>query len=113
LEIINRPGFFDTLNTRAVNFFEQSLKLIQKYELPLSVNYVNSMGCLFFHPDKINNYHDALKCDTKKFARYFGAMLDAGVYLAPSQYEAMFISAAHSDEDLDYTLGTMKSVLAG
>ena len=69
------------------------------------------MGCLFFQHGTVHNFNDALKCDTDKFARYFAKMLDAGIYLAPSQYEAMFISAAHSEEDLEYTSDTIKRVL--
>ena len=69
------------------------------------------MGCLFFQPGPIHNFNDALKCDTLNFTRYFGKLLDAGIYLAPSQYEAMFISAAHSEEDLASTADTMQKVL--
>ena len=111
LEIINRPGFYDSLNKKATNFFEQIQQFIKKNGLPLSINYVNSMGSLFFQHGTVYNFNDALKCDTDKFARYFAKMLDAGIYLAPSQYEAMFISAAHSEEDLEYTFDTIKRVL--
>ena len=111
LEIINRSGFYETLNKRSTKFFEQTRDFIKNNDLPLSLNYVNSMGCLFFHPDTIYHFNDVLKCDTDNFARYFGKMLDAGIYLAPSQYEAIFISAAHSEEDLEYTFDTIKKVL--
>jgi glutamate-1-semialdehyde 2,1-aminomutase len=111
LEIINRPGFYDSLNKKSTNFFERTRQFIKKKGLPLIFNYVNSMGCLFFYHGKVDNYSSALKCDTEKFGKYFGKMLDAGVYLAPSQYEAMFISAAHSDEDLEYTFETIKKTL--
>jgi glutamate-1-semialdehyde 2,1-aminomutase len=69
------------------------------------------MGCLFFHKGKVDNYRQALNCDTEKFGQYFNKMLDAGIYLAPSQYETMFISAAHSEEDLQFTFETIKKVL--
>lgn len=108
LEIINRPGFYESLNSKSTNFFEQTRQFIKKNGLPLSLNYVNSMGCLFFNQGKVDNYREALKCDTDKFAKYFSNMLDAGIYLAPSQYEAMFISAAHSEEQLEYTFETIK-----
>ena len=111
LEIINRPGFFESLNRKSARFFEQTREFIEKNELPLLLNYVNSMGCLFFKQGKVENYREAMKCDTNKFSRYFNHMLDAGIYLAPSQYEAMFISAAHSEEDLEYTFDTLKKVL--
>lgn len=111
LEIINRPDFFEKLNKKSSNFFEQIKKFIEYKDLPLTVSYVNSMGCLFFKKGRIENYNDALKCDRKKFTRYFGKLLQAGIYIAPSQYEAMFISAAHTKEDLDYTYHTMQNVL--
>jgi glutamate-1-semialdehyde 2,1-aminomutase len=111
LEIINRPNFFENLNRKSVIFFEQIRKFIEEKELPLSLNHVNSMGCLFFKEGRVENYDDALKCDRDKFAQYFMGMLQSGIYLAPSQYEAMFISAAHSTEDLDFTYNTMQKVL--
>jgi glutamate-1-semialdehyde 2,1-aminomutase len=111
LEIIERPGFYESLNRNATRFFTQTQAFITENGLPLSVNFVNSMGCLFFHKSKIENYRDALKCDTDKYSKYFDDMLKEGIYLAPSQYEAMFISAAHTSEDLEQTLGVMKKVL--
>jgi glutamate-1-semialdehyde 2,1-aminomutase len=112
LEIIDRPGFYKSLNTKSNRFYEQAQRLIEVSDLPLSLNYVNSMGCLFFQKDKVKNYRQALKCDTEKFGQYFNQMLEAGIYLAPSQYEAMFLSSAHSAEDLEYMLEAMKKVLA-
>lgn len=111
LEIISRPDFFEKLNRKSINFFEQILKFIEEKELPLALNYVNSMGCLFFKEGKVENYDDALKCDRDKFTQYFKRMLQSGIYLAPSQYEAMFISAAHTTDDLDFTYSTMQKVL--
>jgi len=111
LEIISRPGFFEALNSKSNKFFEQTRDFIKKNELPLSLNFVNSMGCLFFQEVKIDNYNRALNCDTDKFGQYFSKMLDAGIYLAPSQYEAMFISAAHSEEELEYTFDVIKRIL--
>ena len=111
LEIISRQGFFEELNKKSVSFFEQTNSFIKEKGIPISLNYVNSMGCLFFREKKVNNFKDALECDTNKFSIFFNSMLDSGVYLAPSQYEAMFISAAHNDEDLEYTLKKMQSSL--
>ena len=111
LEIINRPGFYENLNKNSTQFFRQIQKFLDENELPLSLNFVNSMGCLFFKKGKVENFANALQCDTKKFAQYFREMIKAGVYLAPSQYEVVFISAAHTAEDLDFTLDKMKNVL--
>jgi glutamate-1-semialdehyde 2,1-aminomutase len=65
---------------------------------------VGSMLCLFFTDQEVTDYESAITSDTKAFAKYFRAMLEDGIYLAPSQFEAMFVSAAHSDEDLERTV---------
>lgn len=62
------------------------------------------MLTLFFGPDKVVDFASAQKSDTRLFAKYFKLMLDEGIYLAPSQFEAAFISATHSDADIDATL---------
>ena len=62
------------------------------------------MFTLFFSAKKVVDYQTALQSDTQRFARYFNEMLARGVYLAPSQYEAAFISTAHSDEEIEKTL---------
>jgi len=111
LEIINRPGFFEKLNSKSIHFFEQTRQFIAENELPLSLNYVNSMGCLFFKKDAVMNFSEASKCNTKNFAQYFQKMLDSGIYLAPSQFEAMFISAAHSEDDLEKTSSALQKIL--
>jgi len=59
------------------------------------------MMTLFFAPGRVTDYPSAKKSDTDRHARFFNAMLDRGVYLAPSQFEATFLSTAHSDEDID------------
>jgi glutamate-1-semialdehyde 2,1-aminomutase len=70
-----------------------------------------SMLCIFFTEREVWNYDDAVSSDTKSFAKYFHAMLGSGVYLAPSQFEAMFLSAAHSAEDLEKTIASNRSAL--
>jgi glutamate-1-semialdehyde 2,1-aminomutase len=111
LEIIDTPGFYDSLNYKSNTFFKKAQKFINEQGLPLSLNFVNSMGCLFFKDGQVGNYLQALECDATKFGKYFSDMLDGGIYLAPSQYEAMFLSEAHSEEDLEYTFEMMKSIL--
>ena len=111
LEIISRPGYFDQLNRKAVNFFESTKYLIEDMGWPLSLNYVNSMGCLFFKESGVNNFAEATQSDTNKFAEFFGKLIEKGIYIAPSQFEAMFISSAHSDDDLNYTSDIIKSIL--
>ena len=111
LEIISEKGFFNELNSKAKYFYNHVTDIIQKHNLPLSANHVNSMGCLFFKDGGISSYQDVMQSNTELYARYFKKMLDKGIYLAPSQFEAAFISAAHSMEDLDYTLLEIEKTL--
>ena len=78
--------------------------LIQRHHAPLSVTGVGSLACLFFTPGPVTNYEEAKKSDTAAFARYFNGMLNRGFYFAPSQFEAIFLSAAHTEEDIQAVL---------
>lgn len=78
----------------------------------LSVNRVGSLCCLYFAPGPISSYQEAKAADTKRFAQYFSVMLEEGVYLAPSQFEAMFLSSAHSEGDVDLTLEAAEKALS-
>jgi glutamate-1-semialdehyde 2,1-aminomutase len=71
---------------------------------PGCVQRVGSMLTLFFGPSVVRDYEDAKTCDTGKFGRFFGALIDAGVWIPPSQFEAWFVSLAHTREDLDATI---------
>jgi glutamate-1-semialdehyde 2,1-aminomutase len=82
-------------------------------EIPHSVARIGSMMTLFFSPERVTDWSVAEKCDTQRFAQYFQAMLDRGIYLPCSQYEALFVSAAHTDEDIDTTIQAAREVLAG
>lgn len=75
-----------------------------------TVPQIGSMFTLFFNPEIVSNYTVAVKSDTKRFARYFHGMLERGVYLACSQYEANFVSAAHSESDLQTTLQAAEAI---
>ena len=75
-----------------------------KLSLPYRFGRVGSMCCLFFTEQEVQNYQQVSCSDTKRFAAYFRAMLEAGIYLPPSQFEAFFISAAHTIEDIDQTI---------
>jgi glutamate-1-semialdehyde 2,1-aminomutase len=70
-----------------------------------------SMFCLFFTPGPVRNLDDAKKADLPRFARFFHALLDAGIYLAPSQFETGFISAAHTEQDIEETARKMREAL--
>jgi len=79
--------------------------------LPYSYRRVGSMHCLFFTRGPVHNNLDAQASDTRAFAAYFHAMLERGIYLPPSQYETFFVSAAHTDEDIDRTISANSEAL--
>ncbi len=81
--------------------------------VPHSIARVGSMMTLFFNPDTVTDWEVASRCDTARYAGYFWGMLDRGVYLPCSQYEALFISAAHQESDIDATIDAASSVLSG
>ncbi len=83
-----------------------------KLGVPSVINRVGSMVCPFFTAEAVVNYETAKTSDLQRFNRYFAAMLDQGVNLAPSQFEGMFVSLAHSDEDIDYTIEAHGKALA-
>ena len=84
--------------------FEGIQKILKENEVPYQVNHTASLGCIFFTSEKVTDYTSAKTADTKAFAEYFKYMLNHGVHLAPSQLEAMFLSDAHTQEELDLTL---------
>ena len=87
-------------------------KLQEAYENKgVTVNRVGSLLSPFFNKGPVESYSDVLECDTKLFADYFAGMLDQGIYVAPSQFEAMFISDTHTEKDLEKTLSAIDKVL--
>jgi glutamate-1-semialdehyde 2,1-aminomutase len=73
--------------------------------IPMTSNHVGTMwGFFFSEEEKITHYQQVMECDTARFAKFFHHMLDEGVYLAPASYEASFMSAAHTDKDIQFTL---------
>ncbi len=85
--------------------------LLTEHNIPHVCNRVGSMLCTYFTNTPVDNYDDAKTADCERFTKYFTAMLNQGIYLAPSQFEAGFISAAHSQDDLDRTLDAVKMAL--
>ena len=77
------------------------------------MNHVGSLGCLYFTEQEVTNYESAKTSDTRAFADYCNYMLEHGIYLAPSQFEAMFLSLAHTEELLNETLQTVEQYFAG
>ena len=91
---------YDNLNEKTGKIVEEAKKLIQKYGIHATVNHVGSLFTIFFSDKKVENLEDATKSDDEMYIIYFGAMLDSGIIVPPSKYEAHFVSLAHSDEDI-------------
>ncbi len=87
------------------------LATAKKKGVPLTANRVGSMFTWFFQPGKVHDWDTAAKSDTQAFGKFHRAMLERGIYLPPSQYEAMFMSAAHSDVDIQQTITAAEQVL--
>jgi len=92
------------LDERAEILCDGIQEILDEFSLPWVTNRVGSMFTLFFTDTTVRNWDDAKRCDTSRYAEYFSRMLDRGIYLAPSQFEAAFISIMHSNEDVARTL---------
>jgi len=79
--------------------------------IPAQINAIGGLATVFFAPEPVRNYAGAKRSDTKRYARFFREMLDRGIFLAPSQFEAAFISLAHTSEDIDRTLAAARESL--
>ncbi|HWP46673.1 MAG TPA: glutamate-1-semialdehyde 2,1-aminomutase [Candidatus Limnocylindrales bacterium] len=104
LKIISQPGFYKDLEEKSARLAQGLQECAAKAGVPVYTTRVGSMMCLFFTDTPVTNYATAKTSDTKRYARYFGLMLERGIYFAPSQFEAGFVSAAHTEEDIEKTL---------
>ena len=91
-----------------IDFFTALDAALTENGITHCLNHVGSLGCVFFTEGPVRDYASAQKSDTELFTRWFTHMLERGIYLAPSQFEAMFLSAAHTQEDLELTLKAAK-----
>ncbi len=111
LEILRHPGTYDKLEKKAEYLSQGVMENLRKAGVKAALNRVGSISCLFFTRGAVTDYATAVRANTKRFADYFARMLRGGVYLAPSQFEASFISLAHSKAALDRTLEVQSRVL--
>lgn len=112
LKIIDEtPDFYGKLEEKSKYLADGIADAVKKLNLNYTLNRVGSMLTLFFTDSKVVDFDTAKLSDTAKFTKYFNSMLESGVYLPPSQYEAWFVSAAHSPEDLDATISASFSAL--
>lgn len=104
LRCLQQPGFYETLETRSAMLEAGIRKAIGKAGLPAVTNRVGSMLGLFFTKKRVSSFAEAQRSDLTMFTKYFKRMLERGIYLAPSQYEALFVSSAHSEGDIQATI---------
>ena len=112
LRELDKPGAFDRLETYSQKLVDGLAQRAKRNGVPLTINRVGSMWTAFFAADPVFDYGSAKKSDVARFGRFFHAMLEQGVYLPPSQFEAAFCSLAHTEADLERTLEAAGSALA-
>ncbi|MCJ7847806.1 MAG: glutamate-1-semialdehyde 2,1-aminomutase [Blautia sp.] len=102
------PEIYTRLYQKGEMMFEGIRRIFLENNIPYQVNSVASLGCIFFTENKVTDYASAKTSDTDAFAKYFKYMLNHGVHLAPSQFEAMFLSDAHTNDDIEAALKLIK-----
>jgi glutamate-1-semialdehyde 2,1-aminomutase len=104
LSILKQPGFYESLEEKSRELAEGIADAARLAGYPIQATRVGSMFCAFFSDQEVHDWPTAARCDTAAFSRYFTAMLNEGIYLAPSQFETAFVSAAHSAEEIEATI---------
>jgi glutamate-1-semialdehyde 2,1-aminomutase len=111
LKELSEPGLYERIDTLASKLVAGLRHALVKTGVAAQVNSIGSLSTIFFAPQPVTNYASAKASDTKLYARYFREMLDRGIFLAPSQFEAAFVSASHTDADIDRTISATHEVL--
>ncbi len=112
LKLISEPNFFKPVSTLTTRLVKGIVDRARDAKVPMTSNHVGTMWGIFFsHEREITNYKQVMRCDTKRFAKFFHGMLAEGIYLAPASFEAGFMSSAHSVQDIEFTLDAAERVL--
>ena len=105
-------GIYPRLERATRSLSEEIRRSSRELGVELTVNQIGSLWSIFFNPGPVANYQEAKNSDSERFAEFFHILLEHGIYLAPSPFEAAFVSGAHSQDDLEQTLNAIKSALA-
>jgi glutamate-1-semialdehyde 2,1-aminomutase len=111
LKQLTRQGVYERINQQASRLVAGLRESLVESGIPGQINATGSLATLFFASAPVRNYNDAKRSDTKRYARFFREMLDRGIFLAPSQFEAAFVSAAHTAEDVSRTIAAARDSL--
>ncbi len=113
LQLIQQPGFFEALDAKAKKLMAGFQAAADKAGIPFTTNQVGGMFGFFFNPNKkIRRFDQVTQGNMEQFKQFYHGMLDEGVYLAPSAFEAGFVSSAHTDEDIEKTIAAAEKVMA-
>jgi len=113
LKQLKSPGFYESLNEKAGRLSAGLKSASEKTGIPVRLNRAGSMLGMFFTDRNVANFKDAKASDLKMFSAYYKGMLQEGIYLAPSQFEALFVSSAHDQAHIDKTIQAAEKVLTG
>jgi len=111
LKALSRPGFYEFLSAKTERLASGVVAAAKRTGTPVVVNRVASMLTVFFTDGPVTDYAGARRADAQRYARFFHGLLDAGVYFPPSQFEAAFVSAAHTDGDVEATIEAVERAL--
>jgi len=111
LKQLTRHGLYDEIHEKARGLVEGLREALAEAGIAGQVNATGSLATVFFAASPVRNYGDAKRSDTKRYARFFQEMLDRGIFIAPSQYEAAFVSVAHTSEDITRTIAAARDSL--
>ncbi len=106
-----RKSIYKELENKAKYLVDNFKGIAEENGVKVQINQIGSMLTVFFAEDEVYDYDSALKSDTKKYARFFNLMLENGIYLPPSQFEAMFLSTAHTEQDLEKTVDAFERAI--
>lgn len=112
LDLLSEPRVYDLLEEKSKKLCDGLEKNTQELGVSARFTRVGSMFSMFFTDQEIENFHSVKSCDTEFFKRYFNGLLEEGVYIAPSQFEAGFMSAIHSNEEIDLTIEASRKALS-
>jgi glutamate-1-semialdehyde 2,1-aminomutase len=104
LELLRRPGTYDRLEMLGKKLASGLEEQASQARIPITVNRMGSMMTAFFNPGPVTDYSSAKKSDSGMFAGFFQELLERGVYFPPSQFESLFVSTAHTEDDIDLTI---------
>ncbi len=113
LKMLKEPGVWEGMEAQGAKLMAGLGAAAQGAGIDVSVSRLGTMFGLFFNPGPVTDWDSAAASDTERFANYFRGMLAQGIYLAPSQFEAGFLSTAHGDAEIDKTIAAAERVMDG